>query len=602
MYYSSVPGEFLIDNENCKIPNVNPYSSNAMNIFKVRKAKNCSDLPLLTSIERISYNDVRLNINYQYSKDYLSFWQNKFYCYYQRISRSQNEENADDEILLSGEFIEFNSNHQLKEEDEFIFVTCDGFYDFTLIRYLKTSIYKNVHAVIVAKKSVSKKLTTSNNKDKTNVLFIGIDSLSRLNLIRAMPATHDYLQQNQWIEMKGYNKIGDNTFPNLMAVLTGVNESHAFKICNPYEVGAIHNCKFLWDDFNEGNYATAYAEDFMTFSSFNYLKKGFLKPPTDYYMRPPLLAAEKLLNIKRDFSTWSITCVGLQHYADYIYNYAADFVETFKNSSYFGLFWTNSFSHEDLSLPSSYDIKMRKHLRKLEEMKILENTIIILFADHGMRFGPIRKYFTGWLEERLPFLYLWFPQKFQNEHPKLIENLKINSDRLTTPYDLYITAKHILMLSGDYNKSLELTAQSCPNCQSLFNEIPINRTCSEVSIPNEYCTCTPFKEIDNSLPVVFKIANFIVDQLNEKLSKYDECAKLKLNKIISARNVTFNDKTETLVSFSVLPSNGEFEATVRSSISYKNFKLLGEISRINRYGDQSKCVHDSHLRKFCYCL
>jgi hypothetical protein len=239
----------------------------------------------------------------------------------------------------------------LTEKDEFIMVKCDGWGINALINNFKTEIYRNIHATIITKDKVAEKFEKAKATDKTkktNVLMIGIDSISRLNLMRAMPATHEYLNQNQWIEMKGYSKVGDNTLPNAMAFLTGVNESRVFEVCDPYKVGGINKCRFLWDDFSDENYATAYAEDTVIVSSFNYLKKGFLKQPTDYYIRPALLAAENELSIKRDLTSWIVTCVGEKHYGDYIYDYAADFAENFKNSSYFGLFWTNSFSHEYL--------------------------------------------------------------------------------------------------------------------------------------------------------------------------------------------------------------------------------------------------------------
>lgn len=31
-----------------------------------------------------------------------------------------------------------------------------------------------------------------------------------------MPKTYNYLATNDWVELQGYNKIGENTFPNLM--------------------------------------------------------------------------------------------------------------------------------------------------------------------------------------------------------------------------------------------------------------------------------------------------------------------------------------------------------------------------------------------------
>lgn len=43
-----------------------------------------------------------------------------------------------------------------------------------------------------------------------SVLMIGIDSISRVNLIRAMPKTARYLYENEWFEMSGFNKVSSN--------------------------------------------------------------------------------------------------------------------------------------------------------------------------------------------------------------------------------------------------------------------------------------------------------------------------------------------------------------------------------------------------------
>lgn len=40
-----------------------------------------------------------------------------------------------------------------------------------------------------------------------SVLMLSIDSISRLNLIRAMPKTAQHLYHTGWFELQGYNKV-----------------------------------------------------------------------------------------------------------------------------------------------------------------------------------------------------------------------------------------------------------------------------------------------------------------------------------------------------------------------------------------------------------
>lgn len=70
-------------------------------------------------------------------------------------------------------------------------------------------------------------------------------------------------------------QIDDNTYPNLMAILVGYNSSLAYNICEPRSPGKLEQCPFVWKDYRENGYVTAYGEDEASISSFNYHKFGF---------------------------------------------------------------------------------------------------------------------------------------------------------------------------------------------------------------------------------------------------------------------------------------------------------------------------------------
>lgn len=446
------------------------------------------------------------------------------------------------------------------------------------------------------KESVTEKFKNG-SKNKISVLMVGIDSISRLNLIRALPETYEHLESSGWFEMRGYNKIGDNTLPNFMAILTGRNETMVKESCNWKEVGGVEKCRFLWNDFENAGYATGYAEDEANINTFNYQQPGFIKQPVDHYLRPFGLGAEKYLTLTKNRG--NLMCLGYKHYADHVYQYGLDFAVKYKKDASFGLFWTNSFSHDILSMPSSMDSRVVYYLEQLQVQGVLDSSIVIFFSDHGIRFGPIRKLFIGWLEERLPFFYIWLPAKFQQKHPEIVRNLEINRDRLSSPYDVHITLKQILQMSGGFDS--EPSAISCPTCQSLFEELPLERTCAEAGITKHWCTCVEFEEIDKSSKLVKKVANQIVKQVNADLSASPQCAKLHLGEIQSARKSLEKSSTDYLISLNVDPSEALLEATVRCRNECNDLSIIGSVSRLNRYGNQSYCVDDKNLKKYCFC-
>lgn len=346
----------------------------------------------------------------------------------------------------------------------------------------KTEVYKNAHSAITIPDSIQKQLDSINKtKQHLSVLFIGIDSVSRLNFIRSLPKTRSFMVANEWIELKGYNKIGDNTFPNLMAIFTGKNESTAYKTCNPKVVGPLDKCNFIWNDFKRNGYITAYGEDSGSINTFNYEKKGFKKLPTDYYFRPYILASEKLKIVRKETLPY---CTGPESSGERILNLAKKFSTTFKGYPTFSFFWTNSFSHNAVNTVSGMDEKLAQFFEEITMEGINDNSIIIFLSDHGMRFGEIRRTNTGWYEERLPFIYISLPPWFKHEHSDQYEALKKNAYRLTNPYDLHMTLQDILVIS-DYNHTV-VPSSACSNCSSLFGLIEKDRSCEDASIDSHW--------------------------------------------------------------------------------------------------------------------
>ncbi|KRT84551.1 hypothetical protein AMK59_1321 [Oryctes borbonicus] len=430
-----------------------------------------------------------------------------------------------------------------------------------------------------------------------NVLYIGIDSISRLNFIRTMPKTHEFLANTGWVDFKGYNKIGDNTFPNLVAILTG--KQYSVAKCFPTQIGCIDKYGFIWTDYQKLGYVTAYAEDESSINTFNFNKKGFSQKPTDYYFRTYAVAMDHLKKKKVDEMDY---CTGPESSGERILNTAKDFINTFIDYPNFGFFWMNSFSHNKLNSPTRMDTKVAKFLEDIYESGYFNHSVIIFLSDHGIRFGNVRSTRTGWLEERLPYLFLWFPKWFQDKYPEKYYNLKVNAkSRLTTPYDLYMTIQDVLVLSGfKYNIK---SSEGCAACSSLLDQLP-SRSCEDVAIDTHWCTCFGYKNVDVNQEIVKRASNFVVNNINNVITSHSsvakKCAKYSLSKVTRAAisiGKSNASKAYLLIIVETMP-----EAVFESTVTVVNGSITDRsyLSRLDSYFAHSRCVVGD-LQKYCYC-
>ncbi|CAG9761090.1 unnamed protein product [Ceutorhynchus assimilis] len=581
---------YLVSSRKCNIIDIDPFSRDAKKYFQPVKYRSCSKNDLLTYVtkeDNIAVVHIDSEVLTQYTKSPIS-------CCYSDVKRSNSTRNPDGSISLSL-CKEFQENVTITQEA--ILIKCTE-------PNSQKLIYENVHTSVITTKNVQKKMHLFDNSSAKpiSVLFVGIDSISRLNFIRALPNTHRYVEDNGWIPLKGYNKMDDNTFPNLMAIFTGYNQTTAYKICNPKAVGLLDNCSMLWYTYRDLGYVTGYGEDEAVISTFNYNKKGFLTKPTDYYFRPYIMATEKL---KKIIVSSMAYCTGPETAGERILNLVKDFAVTFKNNPNFGFFWMNTFSHNEVSAPSMMDNKLLVFLKNLHSSGVTNSSIIIFLSDHGIRFGDIRLTETGWLEERLPFIYFSFPPWFKEKFSEEYKNFLNNVNKLTSPYDIHMSLQHLLKMSG-FNYSI-IPSDACPKCVSLFENISKERSCEEAGITDHWCTCAGYSETKLNSKVEQKISNFVIDLIdgiiNKKIKNKNICAKYKateisirLGKKFSYKNISY-----ALVLLKTHPK-AVFETTISFVGDISNSTLeAGDVSRLDYYNYHSQCVSDGYLKKYCYC-
>ncbi|XP_011195224.1 uncharacterized protein LOC105220490 [Zeugodacus cucurbitae] len=595
--------DYFVFTSECRIPYVDPFSSEALDRFEDFSHSDCgNDVALIQQFYDHETRQYKLHMNMSAIEEVTranAMNINDMRCCYRRIKRA-----GENGFSLS-------PCHQFQQD----FVVPRN------IDYLLTECYSNKTKVVVEKNAFTfiqyRNLTGSYNATRISksgikrpsVLLLGIDSLSRINLRRVMPKTFMHLQRNHWFELQGFNKVGENTFPNLIALLTSYNATIGKEKCQFDTYGAFNQriCNIIWKNFRDYGYRTAYAEDKYRYSTFNYAAYGFVEQPTDYYLRPFTICIENNLHIKkiRDI----VSCIGHKYYAEYILDYALQLSFTYSEEPIFGLFWVNTIGHDYFDTPSVFDLKMLEYLERMQAEKILERSIVFFLGDHGMRWGPLLRLKSGFLEERLPMMFISLPQWYRNEHPDFVKALQVNRNRLTSPFDIYATLKNILEVTNPQKEFhyLNDTTQGI----SVFREIPENRTCHQAGISDHWCACLSYKVVSINDTQVQKVAHLLIDEMNKYIvSKNIEtkCAVLTLSAIQKAFRKTdvngykMNNVITYRLWYLVHPGLHSFEATVLFNTIANQIKInIEDINRLDSYKQTAYCVDEKQAKEYCIC-
>ncbi|XP_039764474.1 uncharacterized protein LOC120636962 [Pararge aegeria] len=484
----------------------------------------------------------------------------------------------------------------IKVADEFVKVECN---------VDNVKVYQQYFA-FTPKKKLSYDIPI--NKTAYNVIVMGIDAVSRLNFYRTMPNTLKFLRENGAVELQGYNKVGDNTFPNLVPMLMGFSEQALNTTCIPHEGSSFDNCPFIWEYFKQAGYYTAFGEDSSSLGTFNYAQAGFIGTPTDYYIHTFINEAENNVGVNKDFN--SLLCMKEKYFYAVLLDYIENLTLTLKTNKLFGFFWEVTMSHDYLNYPMVMDDDYAQFFKKLSASGYLNDTIVILLSDHGIRWGEIRSTNQGRLEERLPFVYMLTPPTFRKKYYRAYNNLKMNRHHLTTPYDIHATLFDLINLEQIENEMIEHRSNQLYLARnkgiSLFLPVPGNRTCAMAYINDHWCTCHKGKKLSARSTKALEIAGRLVQELNLLMHDYSQCARLKLVEVIEITEMEVSSPEhdfewrEYMVVIRTEPGKAVFEGTLRNNSEM--WSLAGTVSRLNLYGSQSRCIHNHILKLYCYCI
>lgn len=587
---------FVVRNKGCRIPAMDPFDPAIKRFIHKEDPISCqhgNHLPLVDS------NNTAVFIN----PDAVHHFYNsseKIDCCWRPFWRMKDEDNI---VTYSNDCFPFENSTSIKAE--FVKIECSR---------NKEVIYKDYHAFLPRFRSIEEKVEkvrgANPNTEHLSLLIVGLDSVSRLNFHRMMPKTVQALQKLGAVEMLGYTKVADNTYPNLVSVLSGLSDSEIRDVCWQTKDKPFDNCPFIWKNFSASGYRTVFGEDACGMTTFNYLKPGFRVQPTDYYLRPFCIASEK--DIGNTHKSNANLCVGTRKTYQNLLDYTRKTASQFAREPYFAMFWQASLTHDYFNYPQLGDESYSKFITYMSTEQLLNQTALIVMSDHGMRWGNFRQTYQGRMEDRLPFVFIILPSWWKEKYQIAWANLRRNTRSLTTAFDLHETLMDLLNSKNLEESKLkhrfkELTEKKdLPRGISWFFPIPDYRTCSMAGIASHWCMCHDSNDVPLNDESLRNKAIFLVEELNTMLKKFAQCATLKLKEIKDAK--AWKDKSDgsKLVDYTITiqtePGDAVFEGTVRYREDEKKNKLVGSVSRLNAYGKQSACVDEFNMRLYCYCL
>lgn len=356
----------------------------------------------------------------------------------------------------------------------------------------------------------------------------------------------------------------------MLPFLTGKSyaETESATSCVPTITSQFDNCTFLWKNFESQGYVTSFEEDALQLSTFNFRRKGFKNKPTDSYIRPLLIAMIQENQVKRE-------CFGPRNRMKVLINQmkkVAFSSNVKKNRPYFQFVVSNG-AHENNAYALTQDRSLLDFLKRFEREGLFKKSIFLILSDHGSRWGKVANTQQGFVEKRMPFAYFVFPKWFRVKYHNAIENLRENTHRLTTHYDLHESLKDLLHLDSMLNNKAILkrtkhlkTLDQIPRGISLFLPVPSGRTCSMAGISGAFCLCNFDKSlrIEPTSLTASLASRCALIEINKKVhAQRDICEELRLHLVVAAWAREDEGYSMTVdVVFETLPKRARFEATL----------------------------------------
>ncbi|KAI3382220.1 hypothetical protein SNEBB_000749 [Seison nebaliae] len=335
----------------------------------------------------------------------------------------------------------------------------------------------------------------SKEKMPYNWIILGIDSLSSQHMQRVLRQSFGYLMSKESLFFRNSAVNGPNTFPNFLALLTGMLSENIQNISsNGYieyrskieATTPLDDFPFLWK-YLPKYYVTYMQEDYYGVGMFYYLRRGFKKSPIDIDFR----------SFYKTYEYVTYPC----NLAEEFYDYINRFQERMKEADlpFFQISHFKKYSHNNSKLISLIDKYLLKQLERIIN-NYSNNSIILLFGDHGARLDYYSRTNNGMNERTKSSIVLHLPDSLKRSFSKSEQIiLKNNLDKMITPADIHFTFLDIMgrdlkenltekrKFIGNFH--IKQNSPSFGGRNLLRENISYSRTCTEAGIPMISCMC-----------------------------------------------------------------------------------------------------------------
>ncbi|CAG9535714.1 unnamed protein product [Cercopithifilaria johnstoni] len=509
-------GETLLLENTCKFPIIEPNEPNLNGYIEHYRSIHCnSEMPNMASMDD----------GYLILHGELEPWKQArvptYKCYYQGLSGGLYPNIS--WYQLVGDLVEIPRSKRFRVPYDQFVVRC---YNKTLRgRISNEPFYNNSIFYERAFVTFSK---MDDDMEKPSLSILVLDSVSRNQFLRHMHKTVEYMKQLGFIILEGYTKIGDNSAVNLLPILAGKSilpqiGGDGDEILPLNKIVPLEDIDFLWNMMKDRRCVTMVNDDIGSVlrGLFHYPKEtfqGYKIPPTHFYFRP-----FHLFNTRHNVIPTSGQCLRTGEICAEVYlDIWETFATKFKDLCHFSFNFITDLTHNNPNFIEAIDERLLTSLQRLHSNGVFNSTALVIMGDHGNRINSIQRTYIGRIEERAPLFSIRLPDAFTYKYQREIRNLKKNTKRLTSNFDIHQTLKDISRAEFRRNRSYyDRKGRGVSLMDEVISE---KRNCEDAGIPPNFCLCMEQRNLQLAKDTIANYNCFDVEHLQILSKKVDAYA------------------------------------------------------------------------------